>query len=70
MCKQEAVTYIPHLGPQTAKKYQDRAIAEGLIIEAVDERDGRAKLLQLPPQLKEPLEAFFDHAVDSVRAAL
>ena len=68
--KQEAVTYMRHLGPQTAKKYLDRAIAEGLIIEVVDERDRRAKLIQLSPQLKEQLEAFFDHAVDLFRAAL
>lgn len=61
--KQEAIQYMRHLGPQTAKKYLDKAIARHLIVEVPDPDDGRAKLIELSPHLKDGLEAFFDHAI-------
>lgn len=61
--KQEAVEFMHHLGPQTAKKYLDRAISKGRVVEVVDPEDRRARLIQLSPALQSDLEAFFDHAV-------
>ena len=68
--KQEAVQYMRHLGPQTAKKYLDRAIAKGQVIEVPDPSDGRAKLIELAPGFKARLERFFDHAIGLFRDAL
>ena len=68
--KQEALQFMRHLGPQTAKKYLDNAIAKGLIVEVPDPSDGRAKLIALAPELKRWLEDFFDHAIDLFREAL
>ncbi|SER09176.1 hypothetical protein SAMN05421690_100836 [Nitrosomonas sp. Nm51] len=68
--KQEALLFMRHLGPQTAKKYLDKAISIGLIIELPDPSDGRAKLIALSPELKIWLEEFFDHAVELFREAL
>ncbi len=68
--KQEAVLFMRHLGPQTAKKYLDKAISIGIIIELPDPSDGRAKLITLSPELKVWLEEFFDHAVELFKEAL
>lgn len=68
--KQEAVQFMHHLGPQTAKKYLDRAVAKGLVLEFEDDSDKRAKLIALSPDLKKGLEAFFDHAIALFRGAL
>ncbi|CAA0088289.1 Uncharacterised protein [Halioglobus japonicus] len=61
--KQEAVMFMRHLGIQTAKKYLDRAIEKGLIVEIPDPDDGRAKRIQLSESLKVGLEQFFDRAI-------
>ncbi|SFQ16683.1 hypothetical protein SAMN05216419_10844 [Nitrosomonas cryotolerans] len=68
--KQEALLFMRHLGPQTAKKYLDKAILIGLIIELPDPSDGRAKLIALSPELKIWLEEFFDHAIGLFKEAL
>lgn len=68
--KQEALLYMRHLGPQTAKKYLDKAITIGLLIELPDPSDGRAKLITLSPELKSWLEEFFDHAITLFRDAV
>lgn len=68
--KQEAIGYMRHLGPQTAKKYLDRAVDKGLVLEVADERDRRAKLIELSPSLQRGLEGFFDHAVELFREAV
>lgn len=61
--KQEAVEFMRHLGAQTAKKYLDRAIAKGLVVEVNDPDDGRAKLIMLSDDLKQGLEGFFDQGI-------
>jgi DNA-binding MarR family transcriptional regulator len=68
--KQEALQFMRHLGPQTAKKYLDNAIAKGLVVEVADPSDGRAKLIRLSADLKRRLEEFFDHAVELFREAV
>ena len=68
--KQEAVQFMRHLGPQTGKKYLDRAIDRGQLKEVADPRDGRAKLIELSPDLRVRLERFFDHAIALFREAL
>ena len=61
--KQEAVEFMRHLGVQTAKKYLDRAIGKGLVVEISDPGDGRAKLIMLSDDLKTGLEGFFDEGI-------
>ena len=61
--KQEAVEFMRHLGMQTAKKYLDRAIAKGHVVEINDPEDGRAKLIMLSEPLKDGLEHFFDRGI-------
>lgn len=68
--KQEAVQFMRHLSQQTAKKYVDRAIAKGQIVEVPDPSDGRAKLIELSADFKIRLEHFFDHAAGLFRDAL
>ncbi|MDO6459354.1 hypothetical protein Q4485_01445 [Granulosicoccaceae sp. 1_MG-2023] len=61
--KQEAVEFMHHLGPQTAKKYLDRAIRKGLVVELNDPSDGRAKLIVLSDDLKRSLEDLYDQGI-------
>ena len=68
--KQEAVDFMHHLGPQTAKKYLDKAIAKGRVVEVIDPDDRRARLITLSPALRTDLEAFFDHAISLFRKAV
>ena len=61
--KQEALQYMRHLSPQTAKKYLDKAISKGHLIEVVDPSDKRAKLIELESGFRQRLEQFLDHAI-------
>ena len=53
----------------TAGKYLDEALRQGLIEEADNPEDARSKLVQLTPDMRRRLDAFFDKAVDEVRKA-
>lgn len=68
--KTEAGQFIKHLGPQTAKKYINRAVEMGFLQELDNPKDKRSRLIALSPDLEDGLAAFFDHSIESFRQAL
>ncbi|MGD1991343.1 MAG: hypothetical protein PVF23_00020 [Chromatiales bacterium] len=68
--KTEATRFIKHLGPQTAKKYINRAVAMGYLEELENPLDKRSRLIALSPDLESGLADFFDHTIDSFKQAL
>jgi hypothetical protein len=55
--------------PATAGKYIDGALQQGLLRETSNPQDARSKLLELSPNMRARLDAFFDEAVSEVRHA-
>ena len=53
--------------PQTAGRYVEDAIRQGILVEQDNPRDARSKLLTLAPEMQERLDLFFDRAVGEVR---
>ena len=51
----------------TAGKYLDVALDKGLIVEKDNPRDARSKLLDLSPDMRQRMDAFFDHVVTEMQ---
>lgn len=62
--------YLSGVSRATAKKYVERAIARGYLLEQDNPRDKRSKLISLAPQVKALLERNYDHAAAEFRKAL
>ncbi len=52
----------------TAGKYLDTALQRGFVVERDNPRDARSKLVELSPEMRRRLDAFFDAAVGQLRA--
>ncbi len=54
---------------QTAGKYLETAITQGLLREEDNPKDARSKLVALSPEMRSRLDEFFDLAVGELRKA-
>ncbi len=68
--KTEASQFIKHLGPQTARKYINRAVQMGYLLELENPDDRRSRLIALSPELEKGLGKFFDYAIAAFSKAL
>ena len=68
--KTECYRFMPGVSSQTAKKYVERAIARGHLLESANPQDGRSRLITLSPALKALLEQNFDLTAQQLRQAL
>ncbi|MDX1710369.1 MAG: hypothetical protein R3316_04460 [Rhodovibrionaceae bacterium] len=53
--------------PHTAGKYVDAALRHGLLVERDNPSDARSKLLELTPDLRKRMDAYFDKALGEVK---
>ena len=68
--KTDCYRFMPGVSAQTAKKYVERAIARGHLLESANPQDGRSRLITLSPDLKTLLERNFDLTAQQLRKAL
>lgn len=68
--KTRACHFIQHLGAQTAKKYIDRAVEMGYLKESPNPQDGRSRLIELSPEIRQGMAKFFDYAIKQFREAV
>ena len=68
--KTDALGFLTSVkSPQTAARYVEDAIRQGILEERDNPRDARSKLLSLAPDMQTRLDLFFDRAVGEVRQA-
>lgn len=66
--KTDALSFMTSVrSPQTAARYVEDAIKQGILEERDNPRDARSKLLSLAPDMQARLDTFFDRAVGEVR---
>jgi len=70
VCKTDCYRFMSGVSTQTAKKYVERAVARGHLLECDNPQDGRSKLIALSPDLKVQLEETFDLTAQQLRKAL
>lgn len=68
--KTDCYRFMPAVSTQTAKKYVERAIDRGHLLESANPQDGRSRLITLSPDLKVLLEQNFDLTAQQLREAL
>lgn len=68
--KTDCYRFMPGVSAQTAKKYVERAITRGLLLESANPQDGRSRLVALSPALKTLLEQNLDLTAQQLRRAL
>ena len=61
----DALRYMKSIkSPFTARKYLQKAIDGSLIVERKNPSDERSVLVELTPEIRKKLDAFFDKAID------
>lgn len=70
VAKTDCYRFMRGVSTQTAKKYVERAIARGHLLESANPQDGRSRLITLSPDLKTLLEQNFDLTAQQLRQAL
>lgn len=68
--KTDCYRLMPGVSAQTAKKYVERAVARGHLLESANPQDGRSRLIALSPTLKTLLERNLDLTAQQLRQAL
>jgi hypothetical protein len=68
--KTDCYRFMSGMSRQTAKKYVQRAIERGHLIERDNPRDKRSKLISLSPRITALVEQNFDHAAAALRKVL
>lgn len=69
VAKTDAYNFVKGVGVQTAMKYVRRAIEEGYLIEVDNPADGRSRLIQMSPSLKQRFEQLMDRSVEAFTEA-
>lgn len=68
--KNLACQFMHQLGPQTSRKYIDLAVEMGYLLESPNPLDGRSKLIELAPVVRNGLEDIIDYGIGRFREAL
>ncbi len=68
--KTDCYRFMSGVSRQTAKKYVQRAIEQGYLVERGNPRDKRSRLITMSPRLKGLLEQNYDQAAAELRKAL
>ena len=70
VCKTDCYRFMPGVSTQTAKKYVERAVERGHLLERGNPQDGRSRVIALSPAMKAQLERTFDLTAQQLRKVL